>query len=124
MAEPRAALPHLGSLEQEVKDILWNCPAKVCARGVLQQVTSHTLAYTTVATVLINLVSKGMVERIAVDRTWAYRPLHSRSSNDARLMIQALTSSECRAATLELFVQTLSDDDAALLRGILAAPCG
>ena len=74
------------------------------------------------ATVLTNLVRKGMVERIAVDRTWAYRPLHSRSSKNARRMIQAVTSSECRAATLELFVQTLSDDDAALLRGILAAP--
>ena len=103
-------------------DILWNCPAEVCTREVLQQVTSHTLAYTTVATVLTNLVRKGMVERIAVDRTWAYRPLHSRSSNAAHLMTQALTSSENRAATLGLFVQTLSDDDAALLRGILAAP--
>jgi len=105
-------------------DILWDCPDQLCTREVLQHLTSHALAYTTVATVLTNLVRKGMVERIAVDRTWAHRPLQSRSRYAASIMSQALTASEDRAASFLHFVQNMSDDDSALLRGLLAAPAG
>ncbi|WP_407343329.1 BlaI/MecI/CopY family transcriptional regulator [Pengzhenrongella phosphoraccumulans] len=122
MPEPRAAVPRLGPLEQEVMDILWDCPDELCTREVLQHLTSHTLAYTTVATVLTNLVKKVMVERISVDRTWAYRPLQSRSQYAAGIMSEALTASQDRAAAFLHFVQNMSDHDSALLRGLLAAP--
>lgn len=105
-------------------EILWDCPQELCTREVLRQVTSHALAFTTVATVLTNLVKKGLVERISVERTWAYRPCQSRSRYAAGIMSQALTASQDRAASLRHFMQTLSDDDFALLRGILAAPPG
>lgn len=122
MREPSSAVPRLGPLEQEVMDILWDCPDELCTRDVLRHLTSHTLAYTTVATVLTNLVKKAMVERIAVDRTWAYRPLQSRSRYAAGIMSQALTASQDRAASFLHFVQNMSDDDSALLRGLLATP--
>ena len=103
-------------------DILWDCPEQLCAREVLQQLTSHTLAYTTVATVLTNLVKKGMVERISAGRTWAHRPLQTRSQYAAGLMAQALTISGDPAASFLHFVEAMSQEDAALLRELLADP--
>lgn len=58
-------------------EILWDCPAEVCTRDVEEQ-TSRTLAYTTIATVLNNLVKKALGERVHAGRTWAFRPLRSR----------------------------------------------
>ena len=103
-------------------DILWDCPEQLCTRDVLQHVTSHTLAYTTVATVLTNLVKKGMVERISAGRTWAHRPLQTRSQYAAGLMAQALTISEDPAASFLHFVEAMSEEDATLLRGLLVNP--
>ena len=122
MPEPRSTLPRLGSLEQAVIDILWDCPEDLCTREVLHQLTSHSLAYTTVATVLTNLVKKGMVERISAGRTWAYRPLHTRSQYAAGLMAEALTVSGDRAASFLHFVETMSEEDATLLRTLLTDP--
>lgn len=122
MPEPRSVVPRLGALEQVVMDILWDCRAPQCTREVLEQVTSHALAYTTVATVLTNLVKKGMVERISTGRTWAYRPVDTRSQYAAGLMAHALTVSEDRASALLHFVETMSEEDAALLREVLAGP--
>jgi predicted transcriptional regulator len=122
MPEPHSAVPRLGALEQDVMDILWDCRTPLCAREVLQQLTSHSLAYTTVATVLTNLVKKAMVERISTGRTWVYRPLDTRSQYAAGLMAQALTVSEDRASSFLHFVETMSEADAALLREILAGP--
>jgi predicted transcriptional regulator len=122
MPEPHSAVPRLGALEQDVMDILWGCRTPLCAREVLQQLTSHPLAYTTVATVLTNLVKKSMVERISTGRTWVYRPLDTRSQYAAGLMAQALTVSEDRALSFLHFVETMSEADAALLREILAGP--
>jgi len=122
MPEPRSATPRLGALEQKVMDILWDCPELLRTRDVLQRVTSQDLAYTTVATVLTNLVKKGMVERISADRSWAYRPLQTRSQYAARLMAQALTISEDPAASFLHFVEAMSEEDATLLRELLVDP--
>lgn len=117
-------LPRLGALEQEVMGILWDCPAPLCTREVLEQ-TSHTLAYTTIATVLTNLVKKGLVERVPAPRTWAYRPLRSRGEYAAGLMTQALPAAGAdRETSLLRFVETMSADDVALLRGLLGAGPG
>jgi predicted transcriptional regulator len=103
-------------------DILWDCPEQLRTRDVLQRVTSHTLAYTTVATVLTNLVKKGMVERISAGRIWAHRPLQTRSQYAAGLMAEALTISEDPAASFLHFVETMSEEDATLLRELLVNP--
>jgi predicted transcriptional regulator len=122
VSEPPAAIPRLGALEQEVMDILWDCPEQMCARDVLQKLTSHKLAYTTVATVLTNLVRKGMVERVSTGRTWAHRPVQTRSQYAAGLMAQALTTSGDPAASFLHFVEAMSPEDAALLRELLTDP--
>jgi predicted transcriptional regulator len=103
-------------------DILWDCPEQMCTRDVLEKLTSHRLAYTTVATVLTHLVSKGMVERVSTGRTWAHRPVQTRSQYAAGLMAQALTTSGNPAASFLHFVEAMSPEDAALLRGLLTDP--
>ena len=113
-------IARLGALEQQVMDVLWDCPTEVCTREVLGQITSRTLAYTTVATVLTNLVRKGMIERVAVERTWAYRPLGTRSEHAAGLMAQALDTSHDRTATIHHLVRAMSDADVATLRDLFA----
>jgi predicted transcriptional regulator len=115
-------MPRLGALEQQVMQVLWDCPDELCTRDVLTQLTGPSLAYTTVATVLTNLTRKGMVERVSIGRTWAYRPLHSRSAYAAGLMTQALGTGGDRAESFLHFVQAMSPDDAALLRNLLDAP--
>lgn len=100
-------------------DILWDCPAELCTREVLER-TDQSLAYTTIATVLNNLVKKGLVERIPTGRTWAYRPLFARGQYVAGLMTTALSASTDRQASLLHFVEAMSEDDVALLRGLLA----
>jgi predicted transcriptional regulator len=121
-ADPAAGMPRLGALEQQVMQVLWDCPDELCTRDVLTQLTGPSLAYTTVATVLTNLARKGMVERVSVGRTWAYRPLHSRSAYAAGRMTQALGTGGDRAQSLLHFVQAMSPDDTALLRSLLDAP--
>lgn len=95
-------------------DAVWDCPARVCAREVIGLMASD-LAYTTVATVLGNLVDKGLVERIRDGRRWVYRPLLSREEYAAALMARALTGSRDRATALRHLVSRLHPDDAAAL---------
>jgi predicted transcriptional regulator len=116
--EARSWHPHLGSLEQEVMDVLWDCPEQLCTRDVLERMT-HRLAYTTVATVLGNLVRKGLVERVPHGRSWAYRPRCTRSEYAAAIMAQALPANEDRRGALLRFVETMTPDDLALLRTIV-----
>jgi len=122
MPEPRTTIARLGTLERDVMNVLWDCPECLCTRDVLQRLTAHTLAYTTVATVLTNLVKKALVERVSTGRTWSYRPLHTRNEYAAGLMAQDLTVSEDRAESFLHFVQAMSEADAAVLRGLLADP--
>ncbi|WP_299280136.1 BlaI/MecI/CopY family transcriptional regulator [uncultured Georgenia sp.] len=115
MAEP---VPTLGPLERQVMEILWDCPAEVCTRDVLER-TSQPLAYTTIATVLNNLSRKGLVEKILTGRVWAYRPLVGRSAYTAEMMARALATSTDRSDSLLHFVGSIPEEDVAVLRALL-----
>ena len=108
-------LPRLGALEQQVMDVLWDCPDELCTRRVLERLTASTLAYTTVATVLTNLLRKGLLERTSTERSWAYRPVLSRSEYAAGLMAQALAGGGDRQATLRHLLGHLDEADRAAL---------
>lgn len=111
--------PRLGDLEKTVMEILWDCEEELCTRDVLAR-TTRDLAYTTIATVLNNLVRKGLVERFAANRTWAYRPVVGRGEYVASVMAHALSASNDRKASLLHFVGSMPEEDVALLRGLLA----
>ena len=65
----------LGKLEQEVMDIIWSC--KLCTvSDVVSKLKkkNHTLAYTTVATILQRLCDKGLLSRKSHGKSYIYYP--------------------------------------------------
>lgn len=110
----------LGPLESAVMDLLWNADGPRNVRQVLDGLRDRGLAYTTVATVLDNLRRKEWVEREQIGRVWFYRPRMDASEHAARLMRQALADSGSPRATFLKFVDEISDEEAAMLRELLA----
>ena len=113
------AYPRLGTLEHRVMDVLWDCPDELCVRRVLERLAEGELAYTTIATVLTNLTRKGMADRVAGVRAWAYRPTMTRTEYVAGCMVQSLMSAEDRAAALAGLVDHLEPRERAALRTAL-----
>lgn len=105
-------------------EVLWSSGERLTTRQVLSLLDGSELAYTTVATVLNNLVRKGMVERADAGRVIAYWPSRSRSSYASELMQDALRLSEDRESSFLHFVQHISEEDAALLKELLDGPSG
>jgi predicted transcriptional regulator len=78
-----------------------------------------SLTYSTVVTILSRLHAKGMLEREAHGRAYAYRPISDESGLAARRMRQVLDSEANRRLVLARFVSDLSDEDESLLRSLL-----
>lgn len=97
----------------------WDRPAPV--REVLEDLQrDRQIAYTTVMTVLDNLHRKGMVMREKNGRAYVYRPTRSRESHTAELMEQVLARTSNRGGALLRFVEQMSEDEIAELRGALS----
>src|ERR1700722_17328958 len=92
-------------------------PAGCRAREIPLTLPSH--AYTTVLTVLDRLTRKGLVERLRDGRSHHYRPTGSRESYVAELMHGALASTLDRDAALVHFAETVTSEQARLLRAAL-----
>lgn len=110
----------LGPLESAVMELLWGTDGPMSVRQVLGNLRDRDLAYTTVATVLDNLHRKGWVERDRVGRVWFYSPRVQANEHAALLMREALASSTSPRATFLKFVDTISEEETALLRELLA----
>jgi predicted transcriptional regulator len=112
----------LGKLERAVMEALWTTTAaspdgSCTARQIASTLPSH--AYTTVLTVLDRLTRKGLVERLRDGRTHHYRPTGSRESYVAELMHGALAATSDREAALVHFAETVSAEQAQVLRDVL-----
>jgi predicted transcriptional regulator len=112
----------LGSLERAVMEALWELSsgapsATFTARQVAESFPDH--AYTTLLTILDRLAKKGFVEQIRDGKTHHYRPTKSRDAYIAELMHEALNGTSDRNAALVRFAQTVSADQAAILREVL-----
>ncbi len=99
--------------------VLWAADAPMTAAEV-QQDLGGDLAYNTVQTILFRLHDKKAVERHRAGRRHAYWPAKDASAVAASQMQAALMDRPDRVAVLQLFAASLDDDDAALLRGLLA----
>ncbi|WP_394215004.1 BlaI/MecI/CopY family transcriptional regulator [Brachybacterium vulturis] len=110
----------LGTLEQQVMEQLWE-HEELTIRELISGLGDHH-AYTTIATVLSNLGRKDLVSGRRVGRSVRYRPRHPRSEHAARLMEQALSSSNDRSASILRFVQGMDERETALLREYLNGP--
>ena len=113
----RSDLPRLGALESRVMDVLWeHGPATV--RGVISHLETEP-AYTTIATVLGNLVRKNLVRATRANHSTTYAARQPRHLYTAELMEQLLRSSGDRTASILSFVDAMPKDDLDLLRDYL-----
>lgn len=79
----------------------------------------HSLAYTTVMTVLGRLWKKDLLEREPRGRAYAYAPVQTREVHAAVRMEEILEAAGDRAVALTRFVDELSNSDRKRLRSLL-----
>lgn len=115
-------IPALGPLEEQVMHILWN-HGQLTVREVIDHLPGDP-AYTTIATVLRHLGRKGMVTVVKDGRSARHAVTMSREEYTAGVMDQALEASRDRTASILHFVDSIGEDDRALLREYLQAQDG
>ncbi|MEP9395019.1 MULTISPECIES: BlaI/MecI/CopY family transcriptional regulator [Gordonia] len=116
---PSAEPVRLGTLEQQVMDIVWENGA-LTIREIID-LSPGSPAYTTIATVLRNLERKRMVTPIRRRRGVRFKAVHDREQHAAQLMQHALNAPGTnRESSMLHFVETLSPDDVDVLRRYLA----
>ena len=114
-------MPHLGTLEAVVMDVLWSSEGSLTVRDVLARLPpQRNLAYTTVMTVLGNLHRKGMVDREPAGRAYSYRSTLSRQGVAAASLREILDASDDPESVLLHFAETASEEESAVLRDALA----
>jgi predicted transcriptional regulator len=115
----------LGDLERKVMDVLWDS-LNVPLTG--RQVADHLpdRAYTTVATILERLRRKRLVDRSVEGKVHQFQATGSRETYMAELMIEAMGGSTDRTAVLVRFANTVSSNEAIVLRqaldGVMGSP--
>jgi predicted transcriptional regulator len=121
----------LGDLERAVMEVLWDLPASppddsapatATARQIADRlVARRPLAYTTVLTVLHRLERKRLVRRLREGRAHRYAPVASREAYVTQLMVEALGGVSDPGAVLVRFAETVSREEAEVLRRALQA---
>jgi predicted transcriptional regulator len=107
-----------GALEADILGVLWGAD-EALTPGEVNEILDTDLAYTTVMTVLTRLWKKGLVERVAQGRGFAYVPVMSESELATQKMTETLAASGDRASVLAGFVGALSKRDVGQLRRLL-----
>lgn len=104
MSEPGiGALPRVGPLERAVLTVLWDATEPMRVRAVREQMSyPECLAYTTVATILGNLCSKGHVTRVKHGNRWHYAAARTREEHLAWGIRVLLAQAADPAAVLTL----------------------
>ena len=105
-------------------EVLWQTDSALTVRQVSNGLDQRELAHTTVMTVLDRLAKKGFARRERDGRAWRYRPAATREAYVAELMLTALDQTGDRVAALARFAQSVSGDEAEVLREALAATEG
>jgi predicted transcriptional regulator len=114
-------MPRLGKLEAAVMDVLWSTGTPLTVRGVLERMPpQRDLAYTTVMTVLGNLLRKGMLEREPVGRAFSYRPTMTQHAAAAASLREILEASGDPRSVLLHFAETATEEESSVLRDALA----
>jgi predicted transcriptional regulator len=105
-------------------EVLWQTDSALTVRQVSNGLDQRELAHTTVMTVLDRLAKKGFARRERDGRAWRYRPAATREAYVTELMLTALDQTGDRVAALARFAQSVSGDEAEVLREALAATEG
>ena len=109
----------LGELERAVMERLWAADGPVAATERRDALVDRGIALTTVHTVLTRLKQKGFVVHDDA-RPRRFRARASREDHAAELMHEVLGQSADRQAVLARFVGGVTEDEARLLRELLA----
>jgi predicted transcriptional regulator len=109
---------HLGPLELDVMEVMWNF-GESNSRDVMERM-ERKLAYTTVMTTLDRLYKKGLLDREMTDRTFTYRFRLSRAEWDRRRAGEMMAGflagpEESRHVLLSCLVDAVGTHDAVLL---------
>lgn len=107
-----------GALEHDIMTVLWTADSPLQAGDINARLGSE-LAYTSVATVLGRLHSKGLVERTESGRAFAYRAAIDESQLAVRRIGEVLSSASDKAQVLAGFLGSLSKKDIKALRAML-----
>lgn len=100
---------------------LWACGGPQTVRQVVDALpVERRRAYTTVMTVLDNLFHKGFVARELSQRAYTYWAIQTRAEHAAETMESALMNGGDRGAALMHFVDQLTAEEVAQLRGLLS----
>jgi predicted transcriptional regulator len=105
-------------------EVLWQTDSALTVRQVSNGLDQRELAHTTVMTVLDRLAKKGFARRERDGRAWRYRPAATWEAYVAELMLTALDQTGDRVAALARFAQSVSGDEAEVLREALAGAEG
>jgi predicted transcriptional regulator len=109
----------LGDLERTVMDRLWRAEGPLAAAELRDDLADRGLALTTVHTVLSRLEQKGFVTHDD-GRPRRFSARATREAHAAELMHEVLGQAADRQAVLARFVGSVSDEEARLLRELLA----
>lgn len=110
----------LGDLESVVMDRVWRWDRPTTIREVVDDLQrERPLAYTTVQTVMDNLVRKGWLAREPHGRANRYLATIGREAAVARLMREALRDSGDHQAVFAHLVAQMDEDEALALRAAL-----
>lgn len=107
-----------GSLEHDIMAVLW-AAAGPLQPGDVKDRLALDLAYTSVATVLGRLQTKGWVTRVPQGRGFAYLAAVQEADLAAQRIAEVLASAHDRDAVLMTFVGKLSRRDLKALRDVL-----
>ncbi len=119
----RCGTVRLGHLEQRVMEVVWErSDQELTGRAVADRLPGY--AYTTVATVLDRLSNKGLLRRRLEGRTVRFAPVNTQGDHGAQLMREALQASSHPDVALVRFAETMSLDQAEILRQALPQPDG
>jgi predicted transcriptional regulator len=109
-----------GQLEYDVLHVLWTADRPLSPADVNERL-GLGLAYTTVATILTRLHAKGLIDRAAVGRAFAYRALVDEVDFALRRIHDILATTTDREQVLARLVARLTDDEADQVRALLDA---
>lgn len=109
-----------GALETDVLRVLWAADGPLLP-GEIKNRLNAGYAYTSVATILTRLQTKGLVVRNPVGRAYAYEAAVDEAGLAVRRISELLDSSSDRAKVLSRFIDGLSPREATAIRAILEA---
>jgi predicted transcriptional regulator len=99
---------------------IWLLGRPAAVREVYEDLLAErAIAYTTVMTVMDKLHSKGWLRRESRGRAYVYEAMASKEAYTARLMREALSTSDNQAAAFVHFLGQLTEQEARALRAAL-----